>query len=382
MSAAQPTRRVAVVTGTRAEFGLLETVMRAVAAHHDLELQTIVTGAHLLKPSETWREVAESFDIAATVPMQSTQAPTRLDDASALGRGIQGLAASFQELRPDWVVVLGDRIEAFAAGAAASIGGIAVAHIHGGDRAEGVADEAMRHAITKLAHLHLPATAQSADRIERMGEDASRIHVVGSPAIDGLTGTAPLDDTTWRELGRPEIVILFHPTGRADEDEHTDAQAILDACAGRRTLALHPNHDPGRAGVLHALEAHAKESDELRVISHLPRPQFVGALKRLSKSGGVVVGNSSAGLIECAALRVPVVDIGPRQGGRERAGNVIHVESPHVADLQAAIDQACCLHLTGLAHPYGDGHTGERIAALLAEIDPSQSGYLRKRNAY
>lgn len=382
MSAAPPHRRVAIVTGARAEFGLLDTVMRAVAAHPELELRTIVAGAHLLPPARTWREVAERYDIAAKVEMQTSTTPSRLDDAAALGRGVQGFADAFSHLHPHWVVVLGDRIEAFAAAASASVGGIAVAHLHGGDRAEGVADEAMRHAITKLAHLHLPATDQSAWRITRLGEEDSRIHSVGSPAIDDLTDFEPLDDDAWRELGEPRSVVLFHPVGHDDDAEGADMDAILEACNGSRTLILHPNHDPGRAGVLRSIERAAATGRDVRVVPHLPRSRFVGLLKRLANEGGVLLGNSSAGLIECAALRVPVVDIGPRQGGRERAGNVIHIDAPTADALRAVIEQARVLDLTDLPHPYGDGRTGERVARLLAEIDPSQPGYLRKRNAY
>lgn len=382
MSASSDHRRVAVVTGTRAEFGLLETVMRAVAAHSELELQVLVAGAHLLSPNETWREVAARFDIAAKIPMQTKTAPSRLDDAAALGRGIEGFADAILHLKPHWLVVLGDRIEAFAAASAASVGGVAVAHLHGGDRAEGVADEAMRHAITKLAHLHLPATDQSAWRIRRMGEDDSRIHVVGSPAIDDLAYHEPLVDEQWRGLGEPEIVTLLHPIGRDEAIEEAEARAMFEACAGRRVLALHPNHDPGRSGILRAIENAAAKSASIVVRPHLPRATFVGLLKRLGAAGGVLMGNSSAGLIEAAALRVRVIDIGPREAGRERVDNVIHVESPAAPNLLDALQTASALDLSGLAHPYGDGRTGERVCGWLASIDPSQTGYLRKRNTY
>ena len=164
-------RRVAVVTGSRAEFGLLRPVMRAIDARGDLQLQVIAAGSHLIPPALTFRDVKRDFEIADSVPMQVAGRSTRFDDAESVGRGVARFARSFQALDPHWVVVLGDRIEAFAAASAASIGGRAVAHLHGGDRAEGVSDEAMRHAITKLAHLHLPGDAtQSADRILRMGE--------------------------------------------------------------------------------------------------------------------------------------------------------------------------------------------------------------------
>ncbi|MFN9973571.1 MAG: UDP-N-acetylglucosamine 2-epimerase, partial [Phycisphaerae bacterium] len=179
-------KRIAVVTGSRAEFGLLRPVMTAIAAQPTLELAVIAAGSHLLLPANTVHEVKQAFRVGAVVPMQQPGKHTRIDDAEALGRGIARFARTFYKMNVDCVVVLGDRIEAFAAASAAAIGGIRVAHIHGGDRAEGVADESMRHAITKLAHIHFPASAESAQRILGLGEHPSTVHLVGSPAIDGL----------------------------------------------------------------------------------------------------------------------------------------------------------------------------------------------------
>lgn len=376
-------RRIAVVTGSRAEFGLLRTVMHGVAERPELLLMVIAAGSHLISPAQTFYDVKREFAIADTVPMQVAGREGRLEDAESVGRGVARFTRAFAKLAPDWVVVLGDRIEAFAAAAAASIGGYALAHIHGGDRAEGVADEAMRHAITKLAHLHMAATAQSADRIIRMGEPASRVHVVGSPAIDELGGIPPLDDEAYRALGSPRAVVLFHPIGRHDEAEEFAAAAVLDgirqAGFAGHTVALHPNHDPGRRGILRALESGLPPA---ALHSHMPRTQFVGLLKRVAMAGGVMVGNSSAGLIEAAALGLAVVDVGDRQAGRERASNAVHTSDRDGSTIAAAIAQACALDRSRFTHPYGDGSSGKRCAALLASIDPRAGGFLRKHNAY
>ena len=179
-------RRVAVVTGSRADFGLLRSTMEAISAAPELDLQVVVAGAHLLPPDETIDEVRDCFEVDAVVEMQHAGRRGRTADATATGRGVVGFTAAFDRLDPDVVLVLGDRIEAFAAAASAGIGGRLVAHVHGGDRAEGVADESMRHAITKLAHLHFPATPTSGERIRRLGEPTDSVHVVGSPAADGI----------------------------------------------------------------------------------------------------------------------------------------------------------------------------------------------------
>jgi len=376
-------RRVAVVTGTRADFGLLRTVMAAVEAHDELELMVIAAGAHLIQPATTYREVKKAFGVRVvdSVPMQVAGRVGRWADVESLGKGVARFGRSFERLRPDWVVVLGDRIEAFAAASAASVGGVPVAHLHGGDRAEGVADEAMRHAITKLAHLHLAATAASAERVSKMGEPEERIEVVGSPAIDGLGSIGPLSDADFAELGSPEAVVLLHPIGRDDEaEEHAATQVLAGVfeAIGGPVLALAPNHDPGRRGVLRALE---DAGERLRVVGHLPREAFCCLLKRVGDSGGVLVGNSSAGLIEAAALRVPVVDIGDRQAGRERPNHCVH-STERASAVARAIGAALALDRSAIDHPYGDGATGERVAGLLASRDPNAAGVLRKQNAY
>jgi UDP-hydrolysing UDP-N-acetyl-D-glucosamine 2-epimerase len=381
-----PRRRVMVVTGSRAEFGLLEPVMRAVAAHTSLELQVVVAGSHLLGPAETWRDVhAAGFEIAARVAMQREGLSGRFADALAVARGIDGVTRAVMELAPAWVVVLGDRVEAFAAASAASIAGVAVAHIHGGDRAEGVADEAMRHAITKLAHLHLAATPTSAQRIVRMGERAEHVHVVGSPSMDGLRDVRAMQDGDAAELGDPSAMLLLHPAGLSEAHERGTADACLRALENERSvLAMMPNCDPGREWIADEI---ARAPTHIRTCDHLPRARFAALLKRLGERGGVLVGNSSAGLIEAAALGVPVVNVGPRQAGRERPDNVIDVEPmggavPTAQRVREAMRAACALDRSGFSHPYGDGHSGPRIADLLARVDALDPGLLRKRNSY
>lgn len=375
---------VCIVTGTRAEFGLLRPVMDAVAAHARLELRVVVTGAHLLGPAETWREVAASYTIDARVPMQRPGESGRMADARALGRGVEGLAEAFDGLRADWVVVLGDRIEALAGACAASVGGVALAHIHGGDRAEGVADEAMRHAITKMAHLHLAATEQSASRIMRMGEPPERVVVTGSPAIDGLDAMRA-NNSEQQIGGTPSILVMLHPCGLSGEEERAWADAVIggvtDAVRGGHVAVMAPNHDAGRESLLDVMSP-AVGKRGWRWIEHLPRERFVGLLKSMRERGGVLVGNSSAGLIECSALGVGVVNVGPRQNGRERSGNVVDVASADRAAVAEAIGRARGLHLSGHSHPYGDGDAGKRIAGVIAGVDIGSAGFLRKCNSY
>ena len=378
-------RTVAVVTGTRAEFGLLRPVMRAIQASPRLHLRVVAGGAHLLPPARTIREVEAEFDIAARVPMQRAGKASRAADAAALGRGIQGFARAFTRLRLDWVVVLGDRVEAFAAAAAASVAGIAVAHIHGGDRAEGIADEAMRHAITKLAHLHLAATEQSAQRIRRRGERPEHVHVVGSPAIDGLRGIEPMSDREAHELGDPRIVALLHPSGLSAGSEVRTARALARIAAAHPTLWLAPDHDPGREAIDAIRTGRGRgKAMHWECLDHLPRESFIALLKRLAGRRGVLVGNSSAGLIEAAAIGLRVVNIGPRQSGRERARNVIDVPLDSLDGLPGAVARVQAMPRAKPTNIYGDGRAGRRIAKLLASaaLDPHSARLLRKHNTY
>jgi UDP-hydrolysing UDP-N-acetyl-D-glucosamine 2-epimerase len=378
-------RRVAVVTGSRADFGLLRPVMRAIQNRPDLELLVVAAGSHLISPGLTFYDVKREFEVADSVPMQTAGKVGRWHDVDALGKGVSRFGRSFAAHKPEWVVVLGDRIEAFAAASAASIGGTALAHVHGGDRAEGVADESMRHAITKLANLHLPATQGSAARIIAMGEHPRDTVLVGSPSLDGLSTLDPTPADRFTALGSPEIVLLMHPIGRSDELEEHAMTQVLESLGDRRVLALHPNFDPGRDGILRALLA---AGDRVHLKRHLPRDEFIGLLKKMAamhrgdSTGGVLVGNSSSGLIEAAALGCPTVDIGQRQAGRERAEGLTFWAAEDTHAISEALQLAASCDTDSASHPFGDGNAGVRIAAALAELDPHEERRLRKHCAY
>jgi UDP-hydrolysing UDP-N-acetyl-D-glucosamine 2-epimerase len=367
-------RRIAIATGTRAEFGLLRPVLEAIDAHPELELLVYAAGAHLLPPERTIGEVRAAFPVAAEIPMQDVASTGRLEDAAAFGRGVLGFTEAMQRDDPDVVLVLGDRIEAFAAASAAAIGGVRVAHMHGGDVAEGIADESMRHAITKLAHIHLPATARSAERIIAMGEQPARTHLVGSPAIDGLGNVPAIDGEAYEELGAPDIVVLLHPSGDSDKVEREHAEWLIALCHRHgRTLVLHPNHDPGRDAILAAIES----AEGVSVCPHLPREKFIGLLRRVR----VLVGNSSAGLIECAAIPCRVVNIGPRQRGRQRAANVLDCPNWDFRLIEQVLQEALVRPMLAFRHPFGDGHTGPRTADILAGFAADKHA-IRKRITY
>lgn len=355
-------RRILVVTGSRAEFGLLRSTLDALDRHPDIERQVVVAGAHLIGRNPTIGEVESSYPIDEVVPMQNESAPrTRDSDGLAFARGVEGFTKVFLRLSPDVVLVLGDRIEAFAAASASALLGVRIAHVHGGDVATGIADDSMRHATTKLAHIHFAATPSSAERILAMGERPDSIFMVGSPALDGLDSIAPLDDPEWSALGSPEILVQLHPAGGSDDVERERARDLFESLAGvDRVVLMHPNFDPGSDGIRSAILKSGLPS-----IEHLPRKTFLGLLKRLR----VFIGNSSAGLLECAGMGVPVLDIGDRQAGRERGVNVIHTDSITGPEFTKALDEAGNLGSDCIDSRFGEGATGNSIARILAGID-------------
>lgn len=366
-------RHITVVTGTRSEFGLLRPVMRAIKLHSNLELQVIVTGTHLLEPMLTVQEVEAEFPVQARIPMQLPGDTGQLADAAALGKGISGMAEAFTHDPPDVVLVLGDRIEAFAAAATAAVAGIRVAHLHGGDRAQGIADEALRHAITKLAHIHLPATSMSVERIINMGEIPLQVHLVGSPAIDGLKMMPPLAEAPYAKLGQPDIVCLLHPSGLTREEEWANTERLLRLAKTYGTvLALHPNFDAGREGILEAVETSGCQS-----VAHLPRERFIGLLRCAT----CLVGNSSAGLIECAALGTPCINVGSRQSGREMPDHVFDVPDWDFGAVDLALEEIFGGFECPATHPYGDGTTGPKTAEVLGSFKPEHHPLI-KHNSY
>ncbi len=371
-------RRVAVVTGTRAEYGLLRSTIAALRQHPRTELLLVVTGMHLLRAfGRTVRQiVADGFPIAARVPMQrGDDSPD--DQGFGLARGVAGLTRFMNRARPDIVLVLGDRIEALAAALAATATGRILAHLHGGDVAPGDFDGPVRDAITKLAHLHLPATRAAATRIRRMGEKASRIRVVGPPGLDEIRETRARLAANRHVRNRGDAprsaLVVQHAYGRAAPIERAVATAVLEevAAAGLRRVVILPNSDRGNAGVRAAIRSHRRANPgEVDVFESLPRGEY---LQRLA-GASLLIGNSSSGLLEAPAIGTPSVNVGARQRGRDAYGTGVF----HCDESPRAIRNALCRALRSRAGTgRGDrarraspprGGVGRRVAEILSNI--------------
>ncbi|MCC7292063.1 MAG: UDP-N-acetylglucosamine 2-epimerase (hydrolyzing) [Phycisphaerales bacterium] len=365
-------RRIAVITGTRAEYGLLRTTIRAVQRHPRLQLQLVATGMHLVRKfGSTVRQIeADGFRVAARVPMQRGT-DDALDQAEGLARGVRGIARFLREARSDIVLVLGDRIEAMAGALAGVTTGRIVAHVHGGDVAPGDLDDALRHAITKLAHLHLPATRASMRRVVRMGERREHVFLVGAPGLDELASILRAHARAPQRSGH--ALIVHHPCGRSAKIEARVMRDLLASVErhGLRRLIVYPNSDRGHQGVIRAIRDHAARSrpGEVSVFRSLPRDEFVRCLS----AADVLVGNSSSGIIEAPFVGTPSVNVGARQTGREPGGaSVIHVDE-NSRSISAALARALRTRNRRPAHSvYGDGHAGRKIAEILASIEISE----------
>jgi UDP-hydrolysing UDP-N-acetyl-D-glucosamine 2-epimerase len=374
-------RRICFVTGSRAEFGLMRTVLRAIGASPRLKLQIVATGMHLdARRGRTIERVfSEGWHVDAVVPWNNSSR------AVATGSAIAALARTFAALKPDIVLVVGDRVEAFAAASAAHLSDIAVAHVHGGDRALGQMDDALRHAITKLAHVHFPATAQSAERILKMGEDRRRVHRVGSPGIDRIVhlaaSSAEIAATFPGIAPRKFALILLHPVDADDALEFQRAQSVWRGVAAAglpRSVIVYPNNDPGSGGIIRCWKKLA--GDERFILRpDIPRPLFLGLLR----DAALLVGNSSSGIIEAASFRTPVIDVGPRQHGRQRCEDVRNVpyRQSRIAAAAREIWNGGRPRRGKCRNVYGGDGAGEKIAAILAglSLDPR---LLRKIIAY
>lgn len=375
------TRRLCVVTGSRAEYGLLAGLMRRIADHPALDLQVAVTGMHLVPAfGETWREiVADGFAIDARIDCLQA-ADTAAATARAIALATLGFTDAYDRLRPDLVIVLGDRFEIFAAAQAALCLHLPVAHIHGGELTEGALDDALRHAITKFAHLHFVACETYRQRVIQLGEAPERVWNVGAPALDTLrtqTLPAPAEVLTSLDLPpeRPYLLVTYHPETLSDQPVSAQIDSLLDALlplTGHSIILTGVNADAGHSVIAGQLNAFAAAHPErVRLVASLGQRRYLGAMRGCA----AVIGNSSSGIIEAPAAGVPTVNIGQRQGGRLRAPSIIDAPAEAGA-IRQAIDQALSAPFQALAaqrvSPFGDGTAHDRILDVLVGLTPAE----------
>ncbi len=367
---------IAVVTGTRAEYGILKPVIDEIDFSPHFKLSLIVTGMHLAPEfGLTVRQIEnDGLSIAGKVDMllSSDTAPAM---GKGLGIGIYGLSHEFERLKPDIVLVLGDRVEAFAGATAGLFCGAAIAHIHGGELTRGGLDEYMRHAITKLSHLHFAATEKSQERIINMGEHPDYVYCTGTPGLDDLMrfpkwSDEELAEKTGMDIPERYVLAVQHPVSTHPETAPFDVQETLTALKniGLPVFMSYPNADAGSRELIATIRKYEEESWLTTFVS-LSRVAY----SNLLRCAAVLVGNTSSGVIDSPAYGVPVVNIGERQEGRERGDNVIDV-SYDAGKIEQAIQRALTDEIfieqaKSTKNPYGEGQASQRIRAVLETVD-------------
>lgn len=369
-------RTIGVVTVARSDYGIYLPVLRRIQADPDLHLHLIVAGMHLSPDfGLTVREIErDGFPIGDRVEMLlSSDTPEGI--AKSMGLGTIGFAQSYARHRPDVLVVLGDRFEMHAAAVAALPFKIPVAHIHGGELTQGAMDDALRHSITKMSHLHFVATEDYARRVIQMGEEPWRVVVSGSPSLDTLLSTRllgrkELERRYKLDLAQPFLLVTYHPVTLEVEQLETQMSELLAALdeVGVATVFTYPNADTRSRLVIQMIREYAASRAQAQVVINLGTPGYISAMQ----IAAAMVGNSSSGIIEAASFKLPVVNIGTRQQGRTRAKNVIDVgysRAEIVAGIRKALSPEFRASLADLKNPYGDGHAAERIVQRLKEVE-------------
>ena len=370
-------RKICVVSGSRADYGLLVWPMRLIQEDPELDLQVVVTGMHLAADHGfTYRLVEhDGFAIDAKVEMLLA-GDNAVAVTKSIGLGVIGFADALHRLRPDILLVPGDRFEILAAVQAAMIARVPVAHLCGGDTTEGAFDESIRHAVTKMAHLHFVTNDVAARRVRQMGENPDHIHQVGSPGLDHLGHLKAMPreeffETVGLEPRPRNLLVTFHPVTLDLESSAAQFEQLLGALddlgPDHGAILTSPNADTeGRALGRLGEEFAAGHKNAVYRVS-LGRDLYLNALGQVD----AVVGNSSSGLYEAPSFKIPTVNIGDRQGGRLRAASVIDCAAKRKAIVKA-LEKALALDCSAVVNPYGDGKSAPRIvAALKAVAEPS-----------
>lgn len=366
-------RRIGVVTVARSDYSIYAPVLESIRRRPGLELSLIVSGMHLAPAYGLTVQDIESDGVPIVDRLEfllSGDTPTAI--GTSIGLGVVKFAESLARLRPDLLLVLGDRFEMLAAAVAALPHNIPIGHIHGGELTLGAIDDAIRHSITKLSHLHFTTNPVYARRIIQMGEEPWRVFCFGSPAVDSLLQSPKLSrEYLGAQLGlelRDTLIVTFHPVTLDHEETSRQVSNLLEALEPFKNeiLMTYPNADTSNHVILERLKEFVKGSPRRYLKANLGRKIYPSLLRHAS----AMVGNSSSGLIEAPTFQLPVVNIGRRQEGRVQAGNVINT-GYGVAEirkgLKKALKPAFRKGLEELLNPYGDGRASEQIVGVLSQ---------------
>lgn len=371
-------KKIAVFTGTRAEYGLLYWLMKDIQSDSTLKLQILVSGMHLSPEfGSTWQQIEKDgfkIDEKVEILLSSDSAVGVL---KSMGLGLIGYADALSRMQPEMLVILGDRYEAFVAAQAAMFLRIPVFHLHGGEITEGAYDDAIRHALTKLSYLHGTSTDEYRNRVIQLGEEPERVFNVGALGLEHIKRTTmlsreELSHSLAFDLHKPFFLITYHPVTLADEPPEASFKALLNALdefASYNVILTYPNSDDGGRKIIPLLEEYAAQNqDRVFAIASLGQLRYMSALQHCS----MVIGNSSSGIIEAPSFGVPTVNIGSRQKGRLAADSVIHCQATQQDIVRAITDglhMSEALRATPVVNPYGQGDSSKKIIAAIKSMN-------------
>ena len=369
-------RKICVVTGTRAEYGLLYWLMKEIDDDKDLELQIIATGMHLSEEfGNTYQQIEkDGFTIDKKVDI-SLSSDTELAISKSMGLGMIGFSVAFNELQPDMLIVLGDRYEIFSASSAAMIARIPIAHLHGGEATEGLIDEPIRHSITKMSHLHFTATNEYRNRVIQLGEQPDMVFNVGGLGIDNikklkLLTKSELEKTINFEFGEKNLLVTFHPVTLENSTSETQFQELLesiDKLKNTQVIFTKANSDTGGRIINSMIDNYVVKNDNAVAFQSMGQLNYLSALQFMDG----VVGNSSSGLLEAPSFKIGTIDIGDRQKGRIKADSVISC-LPNKNSISIAFQELYSKQFRSIVgkveNPYGKGGASKKIARIIKDI--------------
>lgn len=370
-------RKICVVTGTRAEYGLLYWLMKEIEADKDLELQIIVTGMHLSPEfGLTYKEIEKEFKIDKKIEMLLSS-DTSIGISKSMGLAQIGFAEAYEELNPDMVIVLGDRYEIFSAASAAMIARIPIAHIHGGETTEGAFDESIRHSITKMSHLHFTATEEYKNRVIQLGEHPNRVFNVGGMGIENikrlkLLGKKEFEESINFKLNNKNILVTFHPVtleNSTAKEQFEELLNAIDMLEDTNIIFTKVNSDTDGRVINQMCEEYvAKNTYKAVCFASLGQLRYLSSLQFVD----AVLGNSSSGLAEAPSFKIGTINIGDRQKGRIKASSIIDCE-PNKEAIKKAFEKLCSKKfketLKSVKNPYGDGCASEKIVEEIKKVD-------------
>lgn len=378
-------RRIGVVTVARSDYGIYFPILKKIQQDPDLELVLIVGGMHLSPEFGSTVNIleADGFKPAAKVEMLLSSDSAE-GVAKSVGIGVIGFAQAYSQLKPDLLLLLGDRFEMLAAAVAAVPFKMPMAHIHGGESTEGLIDEAIRHSITKMSHIHFASTESHAARICQLGEEPWRVTVSGAPSLDNLKNmkllsAQELERQHGLDLSKPPLLVTYHPVTLDYENTENQIAELVAAlkASGLPLIFTFPNADASGRKIIEMIQAFVKEMPQARITVNLGTQGYFSLMSHAE----AMVGNSSSGIVEAASFKLPVVNIGDRQRGRFHAENVIdcgYSRDQILSAIKKATSAEFRKTLEKLVNPYGDGQAADRIVAGLKDVS-LDSNLLLKR---